>query len=417
MNRNIYLVFTIAVLLIAPLRANGQVPKSDSCGVELLPWSEDFEGFEERILCWTFVDADGDGYGWTKEMNQLFEGHNSNSSIASASYIQGIGTLHPNNWLISPEIELPTGPDITLSWYEKSQDPSYIAEHYSVYISTSGSNLSDFSTQLFSHTINSSGWAQQSVSLNAYKGQRVRIAFRHHNSADHYWLVLDDIKIESEQAPTVECTVLSNDPEMGEVTGGGTYSLGEQAVLSAYPTEHHHFVAWNDGERANPRTLVLTQDTTMTALFGLDTLHIRVITNDIMRGHVTGSGDYAYGSMVEATATAYTGYSFSGWDNGIKASPYTFGAATDLTLMALFVPEDSVGIQKICEDDYQFSATNGQITIMNVQGKNVRIYDIRGRLIYRGCPIADSCKVSINTSGIYLIQIENGPMQRVIGIR
>jgi hypothetical protein len=39
------------------------------------------------------------------------------------------------------------------------------------------------------------------------------------------------------------------------------------------------------------------------------------------------------------TATAYTGYSFAGWNNGATANPYTFTVISDVELTALFIAE------------------------------------------------------------------------------
>ena len=43
-----------------------------------------------------------------------------------------------------------------------------------------------------------------------------------------------------------------------------------KATLTAIPNEGYHFVLWNDGIKTNPRTIVLTQDTTFTAIFAED---------------------------------------------------------------------------------------------------------------------------------------------------
>ena len=64
-------------------------------------------------------------------------------------------------------------------------------------------------------------------------------------------------------------TVLSNDEEMGTVSGGKRYAANSTATLTATPTQGHRFVQWQDGNTANPRTVTVTQDTTFTATFAL----------------------------------------------------------------------------------------------------------------------------------------------------
>ena len=62
-------------------------------------------------------------------------------------------------------------------------------------------------------------------------------------------------------------TAQSNDTAMGIVTGGGEYKEGEQAILAAIPHQGYYLVRWNDGNINNPRILVVSGDTTVTAIF------------------------------------------------------------------------------------------------------------------------------------------------------
>ena len=57
----------------------------------------------------------------------------------------------------------------------------------------------------------------------------------------------------------------------GEVSGGGTYNeFDNTAIISATAHEGCHFVQWSDGNTDNPRTIVLTTDSTLTAQFGFN---------------------------------------------------------------------------------------------------------------------------------------------------
>lgn len=53
----------------------------------------------------------------------------------------------------------------------------------------------------------------------------------------------------------------------GHVDGGGIYFEGDTVTLTAIPNNTYRFVCWNDGDTSNPRQLVITQDTVLTALF------------------------------------------------------------------------------------------------------------------------------------------------------
>lgn len=64
-----------------------------------------------------------------------------------------------------------------------------------------------------------------------------------------------------------EVVARPNDPDLGVVTGGGTYLLGDTAVLSATPNVGYGFAFWNDGDTTNPRLVRVVSDTTLTAEF------------------------------------------------------------------------------------------------------------------------------------------------------
>jgi len=62
-------------------------------------------------------------------------------------------------------------------------------------------------------------------------------------------------------------TVQSANADMGSVTGGGTYSCEAQASLTAIPADGYRFLQWSDGSTDNPRTVIVTSDSTFTAGF------------------------------------------------------------------------------------------------------------------------------------------------------
>ena len=152
---------------------------------------------------WTNTDADGDGYLWDAETGLgLFVGH-SGECISSASYINYVGALTPDNWLITPVLD---GPG-SVNYWVNAQDATYAYEHYGVYASTSGTNPGDF-TLLFEETMTAKGekyaglrggskeqgaWYERTVE-NIPSGTKY-IAFRHFNCTDAFWLNLDDVTI------------------------------------------------------------------------------------------------------------------------------------------------------------------------------------------------------------------------------
>ena len=63
----------------------------------------------------------------------------------------------------------------------------------------------------------------------------------------------------------------SNDTSMGIVVGSGFYDTDEVAVLTAVPKSGFRFVAWEDEEEQNPRSIVVTQNMSFKAMFAKKT--------------------------------------------------------------------------------------------------------------------------------------------------
>ena len=156
-----------------------------------------FEGFESELSeCWTLIDADGDGNNWYVLNNSQssqggFVVHSGEGHITSASWASAI--LTPDNWLITPAINL--SENATLSFWVAGQDPNYAAENFSVYLSTSGTNIDNFNVTLFENQTSTADMTEYTADLSAYTGNNVHIAFRHHNVSDMFRLNLDDVSI------------------------------------------------------------------------------------------------------------------------------------------------------------------------------------------------------------------------------
>ena len=142
---------------------------------------------------WQFVDHDGDGNNWNwifgEEGVAVYEGQ---GIISSASYINGVGALNPDNWAITPAITLPEG-DITASLYARGQDPNYAAEHFQMYVGTSPDI--NTMTEISSEYIATDDYQQYLGILNEYQGQTVYIAIRHYNVTDEYQLNIDQFEV------------------------------------------------------------------------------------------------------------------------------------------------------------------------------------------------------------------------------
>ena len=166
----------------------------DCSAPQALPF---FEGFEnETPECWAILDADGDGYSWEDAGMEAYEG---DGCFSSASYINDVGALQPDNWLITPALSIPAN-GAKLSFYVVAQDASWANEHYGVYVSTTGINPSNF-TLLYEEDLDENGgsrdqgtWKQKNVNL-PYGGQTIHLAIRHFNCTDNFWMNIDNFSV------------------------------------------------------------------------------------------------------------------------------------------------------------------------------------------------------------------------------
>ena len=141
---------------------------------------------------------------------------------------------------------------------------------------------------------------------------------------------------------TYTVTVLTNNPELGSVTGGGTFAEGTEISISATPIGYAHFVNWNDGSTKNPRTITVSQDITYTAIFEADQLYTITVTSaDESMGTVSGGGNFPMGAEVTIQAFAKGGYYFNGWNDNDMSNPRVITVTGDATYTANFSAQQS----------------------------------------------------------------------------
>ena len=151
---------------------------------------------------WLNVDADGDGYKWDAA-GTIFVGHKDTDGCAySQSFVHNVGALHPDNWLITPQITL--SGHCTLTYFVAGQDKDNTAEHYGVFLSETGTQTTDFTETLIDETLpySTDVYHEKTIDLSAYAGKAVYLAFRHYNISDMFVLKLDGVKVESSGQPT-----------------------------------------------------------------------------------------------------------------------------------------------------------------------------------------------------------------------
>ena len=151
------------------------------------------EGFEAGFPAdWTILDEDGDTYSW-EMIAEGVEAHEGVGAAWSASFINGIGALTPDNYLITSQITADAATE--LSFWVRTQDDSWPAEHYYVKVSTSGTDAADFSDIVFEETLESGDWHQVTIDLSSYAGESIYIAWNHCEVTDMYYMKIDDVLV------------------------------------------------------------------------------------------------------------------------------------------------------------------------------------------------------------------------------
>lgn len=103
--------------------------------------------------------------------------------------------------------------------------------------------------------------------------------------------------------PRYRVEVIPNNIYWGSVEGDGYYFLNETATLTATPADsNYRFVSWDDGTTANPRTLVVSGDTSITALFAPANAVITDVTDHPI--DFTVAPNPAHSTLTVHTATA-----------------------------------------------------------------------------------------------------------------
>ena len=139
-----------------------------------------------------------------------------------------------------------------------------------------------------------------------------------------------------------QCDISGETNGHGYISGTGSFDSLSVCTIQAKPDYGYHFVQWSDSITDNPRTFVLTQDTTFTAEFA----HNPVITYiyDSSEGSVSGDTTTQAGVVVDAItfeAIPNYGYHFVQWSDGNTDNPRTIILTQDTAFTVEFAIDKS----------------------------------------------------------------------------
>ncbi len=185
---------------------------------------------------------------------------------------------------------------------------------------------------------------------------------------------LTNLKSDFTQFEKHTVTTAANPTAGGTVSGGGTYTDGQTATVTATNNSGYIFSGWYNGSTkvssAKSYSFTVIENVTLTAKFSPLSMSYTVTAtaNPSEGGIVSGGGSYSAGQTATVTATPNSGWRFTGWFEGSNKvssnASYSFTVTGKATLTAKFEKAPTIEIDRYVESrkiDYRttitFSAT------------------------------------------------------------
>lgn len=188
----------IKKLLFASLLLSGL-----AASAQTVLFKEDFET-ETGRNSWLNTDKDGDGEKWEFDNSSVdaFTGY------YATSWSWYFEAFTPDNTLTSPLITLPnnSAKQLSLTFDVGAFDDEIFQEHYAVYLIPANSAFTGTETPVFEETLDA-GYMEEAkhvtVDVSSFKGQNVKVVFRHYNCTDLLVLIIDNIQVLETEALAV----------------------------------------------------------------------------------------------------------------------------------------------------------------------------------------------------------------------
>jgi hypothetical protein len=179
----------------------------------------------------------------------------------------GIGALTPENYLVTPQINLSSATGVVrLRYTVQVADQDYYEEKYKVAVSTTGNAVADFTNVVFTETLDTSVyyvWKERILDLTPFIGQQIYLTFCHFDCTDMYKLLLDSVQV-----------------YYGPNTGVTEYSAFEVTV-APNPATHNLIV---NGEFDNASLRMFTMDGRLVYSAADVTRYLNIDVSDFSRG-------------------------------------------------------------------------------------------------------------------------------------
>ena len=166
------------------------------CGdVIYLPWTADFSQFWE---CWDWSQNTGDNKRWTRTSSGI--------GLSTAMRSGTTTTQSYDEWLLVPVFDLPDTNGLTLRWNYEAQVLEGVAPTVDVRVALCAADgtvdSADWTTVLTLNSVSTST-TQCYINLDAWRGQRVRVAFVRTGTGGKYAAV-DNFRLYLQHQPIME---------------------------------------------------------------------------------------------------------------------------------------------------------------------------------------------------------------------
>ena len=153
-------------------------------------------------------------------------------------------------------------------------------------------------------------------------------------------------------------TTTAADAERGTTQGDTIADYLSEIQVSATANYGYHFTQWSDGNTDNPRTISLTKDTNLVALF--EKKQYTITTScDAKQGTISGTTVAEYLDEITLNVLPNVGWHFTQWTDSNTDNPRTFTLTQDTTFAAEFAMDYSGK----CGDDLYWAYSNQEIKI------------------------------------------------------
>ena len=147
---------------------------------------------EQPLEGLSLIDADGDGNNWELEPDGPYgyAGYDQTRAIMSYSWKSGVGTIYPDNYIVTEQAYGITSQSV-VSLNAKPSSDYDIYEHFGIVVSEDGVNW----TVVYEDTFSSGSWTNPSVSLSDYANKNLYVGVRHFNCNNVYYILVDNFTL------------------------------------------------------------------------------------------------------------------------------------------------------------------------------------------------------------------------------